>query len=145
MKSNRSTHARAIARATFTLLTLGTLISATALADSKGTEVRLRTPLAGGAISGKAPSGSADFRMESDRNRSRLNVEVENVNLGDATMLSVMVTHMGATTSVGQIRLHGGFGELELNSQDGDTVPAIVKGDMITVSNAGTAILTGVF
>jgi hypothetical protein len=83
--------------------------------------------------------------MESDRNRSRLNVEVENVNLSDATMLSVMVTHMGATTSVGQIRLHGGFGELELNSQDGDTVPAIVKGDMITVSNAGTAILTGVF
>jgi len=145
MKSNRSTHARAIARATFTLLTLGAVVAATVWADSNGTEVRLRTPLAGGAISGRTPSGNADFRSESDRNRTRLNVEVENVNLSDGTMLGVMVTHAGVSTSIGQIRLHGGFGELELNSQDGDTVPAIVKGDMITVSNAGTAILTGVF
>ena len=145
MKSNRVTHPLAIARATFTLLTLGALVAATVWADSNSTEARLRTPLAGGAIGGKTPSGSADFRMESDRNRSRLNVEVENVNLSDATLLAVTVTHAAVTTSVGRIRLHGGFGELELNSQDGDTVPSIVKGDLITVSIAGTAILSGVF
>jgi len=114
-------------------------------ADSKGAEVRLRTSLAGGAISGVVPSGHADFRSESDRNRSRLNIEVEHVNLPDGTVLSVFVSHAGTSVKVGEIRLQGGFGELELNSQDGATVPAIVKQDMVTVNNAGGAILTGVF
>jgi len=32
-----------------------------------------------------------------------------------------------------------------LNTRDGDTVPALVKGDIITVSNAGTPVLSGAF
>ena len=109
-------------------------------------EVRLRTKLAGGAIAGKTPEGSADFRMETAKNRSRLNVEVEDVNLPQGTMLQVSITHAGATSSIGTITLNGfGEGELELNSQDGATVPAIVAGDIVTVSNAGAAILTGAF
>src|SRR5438874_1634071 len=81
-------------------------------ADSKGAEVRLRTSLAGGAIAGVVPSGNADFRSESDRNRSRLNVEVEHVNLPDGTVLGVLVSHAGTSMKVGEIRLQGGFGEL---------------------------------
>jgi hypothetical protein len=67
------------------------------------------------------------------------------VNLADGTVLAVMVSHGGASAKVGEIHLKAGTGELELNSQDGDTVPAIMKSDMVTVSSAGAPILTGVF
>lgn len=119
--------------------------------DNKGgngnnAQVRMRTGLSGAAIQAQTPSGSADFRSESARNRSRLNVEVEHVNLTAGTMLDVTVQHGTATMTVGQIKLSaGGFGELELNTQDGDKVPAIEKGDIVTVSNAGAAILAGAF
>ena|SRR5690348_1187064 len=127
-----------------TALMAGTL-SADDGKNNNNTEVRLRTALAGGAIAGKTPTGNADFRSESSKNRTRLNVEVENVNLPDGTMLTVSVTHMGVTTMVGSITLRSGFGELELDSQDGDTVPAIAKGDMIAVSQGATGILSGTF
>jgi len=45
---------------------------------------------------------------------------------------------------IGQITLKLSHGELELNSQDGDTVPAVVKDDMVTV-NSSTALLSAVF
>jgi acetamidase/formamidase len=125
-------------------LALGVLVATAMWADSNSTEIRLRTLLSGGAIGGKTPSGNADFRSEAARNRSRLNVEVENVNLPDGTVLTVFVSH-GAAVMVGQIHLRAGFGEMELNSQDGDSVPTIVKGDMVTVNNGATVILTGVF
>ncbi len=109
-------------------------------------EVRLRTNLSGGAINGKTPSGHADFRMETSRNRSRLNVEVQDVNLAAGTMLQVVITHGGVPANAGSITLNGfGAGELELNSQDGDTVPAIVKGDVVAVMNGAATILMGVF
>jgi hypothetical protein len=75
----------------------------------------------------------------------RLQVEVEHVNLPTGTVLVVSVSHAGAFTSVGQITLRSGENELELETRDGNTVPAVVTGDMVVVSNAGTPILTGVF
>jgi tetratricopeptide (TPR) repeat protein len=73
--------------------------------------------------------------------------EVENVNLPDGTVLTVSVTHAGAATTVGTITLNAATSEdeLELDSQHGDTVPSIVSGDMITVSNGAAVILAGVF
>ena len=109
-------------------------------------EVRLRTNLSGAAIQGKTPEGNADFRNDSNKMRLRLKVEVENVNLPSGTVLDVTIMHAGAATVAGHITLSaGGESELELDSQNGDVVPAIVTGDMIVVSNAGTAILSGVF
>jgi hypothetical protein len=114
--------------------------------NNNNAEVRLRTQLAGGAIAGKRPEGNADFRMEPAKNRTRLNVEVENVSLAQGTILTVSIMHGAVSTNAGTITLNAfGGGELELNSQDGDTVPAIVAGDVVTVSNAGSPILTGVF
>ena len=111
----------------------------------KNNETRLRTRLTGAAISGKTPEGNADFRLD-DKGRSRLNVEVENVNLPANTMLTVSIVHGAISTSVGTIQLSAlGAGELELNSQDGDTVPAVQAGDMVTVANGATKILAGVF
>ena len=107
-------------------------------------QVRLRTSLAGAAISGKKPEGNADFRMQDGR--TRLNVEVENVNLPSGSMLTVMVTHSGVATAVGTITLNGqGEAELELDSQHGDSVPVIASGDMISVANGAAVILAGAF
>jgi hypothetical protein len=113
--------------------------------NSGNNKTRLRTRLAGAAIQGKTPEGNADFRSDSN-NRMRLNVEVEHVNLPAGTSLDVSVQHGTSSQMVGHIMLSAtGEGELELNSQDGATVPAVQSGDMVMVSNGGTAILTGVF
>jgi hypothetical protein len=119
-------------------------LTTSAFADSKN-EVRLRTQLTGNAIGNNAPSGHADFRADS-RGRTRLNVEVEHVNLPQGTMLTVTLTHAGATTTLSTLTLNAaGEGELELNSQDGDSVPAVQAGDVITVMNGAAAIVAGVF
>lgn len=131
------------------LLTIGVLaVGVTSVAlgdDGNNTEVRLRTRLAGAAINGKTPEGNAEFRSESS-GRTRFKVEVENVNLAAGTTLNVSVQHGATTTLAGHITLDAfGFGELELDSQDGDVVPPVVKGDMVIVSNGATPILSGVF
>src|SRR6266568_4222684 len=113
--------------------------------NSQTSQVRLRTTLAGAAIQGKKPEGNADFRSDST-NRTRLNVEVENVNLPAGTVLTVAIVHAGVSTTVGTITLSSiGESELELDSQNGASVPAIVSGDMVTVSNGGAVILAGAF
>jgi hypothetical protein len=122
-----------------------TLTLSTALADGNKNETRLRAQLTGAAIGNITPSGNADFRSDS-RGRTRLNVEVEHVNLPQGTVLTVTLTHAGATSTVGTLTLSGtGFAELELNSQDGQTVPAVQSGDMIAVMNGASFVLSGVF
>jgi hypothetical protein len=114
--------------------------------NGNATQVRLRTNLAGAAIAGKKPEGNADFR--NDGTRTRLNVEVENVNLADGTVLTVQITLPGgAPVTVGSITLRAAAveNELELDSQNGGVVPAIVTGTMVTVLNGATAVLAGVF
>ena len=129
------------------VVTLGGAVLARADHGNKDNtnETRLKTRLAGAAIQGKTPEGNAEFRSDS-RGRTKFTVEVENINLPAGTMLDVAVQHMGVSQTVGHIKLSAlGSGELELESQDGDTVPAVQAGDMVTVSNAGVTILAGVF
>lgn len=108
----------------------------------KGTEIRMRTALAGGAIAGLVPSGQADFRAIESQGRTRLNVEVEDVNLvGSKVDVFVDGEKIGSITiSAAPIR----GGELELNSQDGQLVPAVKSGALVVVRNGATAILSGV-
>ena len=118
----------------------------TPAAADNNSETRLRTNLAGAAIGGKTPGGNAEFRSEPAKGRTRLKVEVQDVNLPAGTMLSVSISHGGVVTAAGIITLNAfGFGELELDSQDGDTVPAVVAGDLVIVMNGGVAILSGTF
>jgi len=127
-------------------------LSATlAIADNGGkngsnaTEVRLRAKLTGPAMQNKVPEGSADFRMD-DHSRTRLNVEVENVSQPAGTVLTVSIVHNGASTSAGMIIVNAnGFGELELDSQNGATVPAVQAGDTVTVSSSTATLLMGIF
>ena len=107
-------------------------------------EVRLRAKLAGPAIQNRTPEGSADFRMD-DKGRTRFNAEAENVNLPSGTVLTVAIIHGTTSTTVGTITLSSsGFGELELESQNGAMVPAAQAGDMVTISNGATTIVAGV-
>lgn len=139
-------HSRRGFCATLSLVVL-TAISLTApAASAKDGETRFRTPLAGAAIAGQTPHGHADFRIESDRGRTKFNVEVEDVNLAQGVKLDVVVMSGGTATKVGVIELDADhFGELELTSQDGDHVPSIKKGDIVMVMNGNAAILTGAF
>ena len=106
------------------ILAVALLFVTPVLLVAKGGEVRLRTTLAGGAIAGMTPSGHAEFRAIAPENRSRLNVEVEDVNLAAGTVLDVFIDGVQAgsiTVSAAPVR----GGELELNSQDGQAVPTI--------------------
>jgi hypothetical protein len=112
--------------------------------DAPKNQTCLKTNLAGGPIQGQTPLGSAAF-CTSTRG-TRLTVAVDNVNLPAGTTLDVTVIQGTVQTTVGAITLSAsGAGDLELNSRDGDTAPAITKGDLITVVNGNTTILAGVF
>jgi hypothetical protein len=113
--------------------------------NGNSTQIRLRTTLTGASIAGHRPEGNADFR--NDNSRMRLQVEVENVNLPDGTVLTVSIIHNGVAAVAGTImfRSSSNENELELDSQNGNMVPAVASGDMVTVSNAGQTIMAGVF
>ena len=108
-------------------------------------QTRLRARLTGPAIQKVTPEGSASFRAQSSN--TRLQVEVEHVNLPAGTILDVMLqSGAAAPVAIGTIKLSAtGFGELELESSHGATVPAVQTGDVLTVANAGTVILAGAF
>ncbi len=128
--------------ATLSLLSLCLVLLPSAFAANS--HVLMKTKLSGAAIEGVTPEGSAVFHE--NQNVTVLTVEVEQVNLAEGTVLDVSVSSGGVATSIGQITLEaGGIGELELNSRAGDTVPAIVTGDVLTVSAGGSAIMTGAF
>ena len=114
-----------------------------ALLIARGGETRLRTGLTGGAIAGLIPSGHAEFRATPAQGRARLNVEVEDVNLSPGTQVDVFIdgTQAGSIT-IGAAPIRGG--ELELNSQDGQAVPAVSAGAVVVVRNGAAAILSGV-
>jgi hypothetical protein len=80
------------------------------------------TTLTGAAIQGRTPEGNADFRSDS-RGRTRLNVEVENVNLPSGTVLIVSIQHGATVLPAGAIALSAAAeNELDLDSQDGDAI-----------------------
>jgi hypothetical protein len=105
-------------------------------------EVRVRIPLAGAAIRGLMPQGHADFRQRPDGRR--LNVEIQDVNLPAGMTFRVLVNNV----SIGQIVLNSFFrGELELNTNDGHSVPVVTNGTTVAVVNntTGATVLAGVF
>ena len=108
--------------------------------NNKSAETRARIDLTGAAIMGVKPKGHAEFRTAGKQRQ--LSVEVEKVNLADKTVLTVNVN--GA--AVGMLTLKLGHGEVERNTKNGAMVPAIMKGDVVTVVTAdGTVVASGTF
>ena len=100
---------------------------------------RLRAPLAGPAISGLVPGGTGNWETSADR--TKLSVQVEDVNLPNGTVLSVEAC--GA--SVGTIRLVARGGDLNLDSRNGQVVPSCAAGNSVSVKSGASTVLSGTF
>lgn len=106
-----------------------------------GGEVRLVAKMVSGAASGKA-----DYRERG--NRRRLNVEVEDLPGTTSSPQTVFVNG----SPVGNILLVACpvpaqqllCGELELNTQDGESVPVIVRGQIVSIGQ-NPAVMAGSF
>lgn len=98
-------------------------------------EVRLEGRLQGSAASEKA-SGKAKWEQRSGRRK--FSVEVEDVSSKGKHTVDVN----GKT--VGYVTITGGFGDLNLDSRLGHTVPALKSGDLVDVTDSdGVLILSG--
>ena len=133
-----------VALALLPVFSIAGLSSAPARADRGGhngpAQTRVRINLTGAAIHSITPKGHAEFRTAGTQRQ--LNVEVENVNLADGSVLTVKVN--GASFAMLVLKL--GRGEAELNTNDGASVPVIHKGDVVTVVSAtGAVVESGTF
>jgi hypothetical protein len=132
----------AVSAASLTGLTLLNPAPAQA-ASGRAQDLRIQTRLTGGPIVGVTPSGSARFRSRGTS--SNFSVEVEDVNLADGTKLTVTLLRGTTTIPAGSLTVALRFGEIDVNTNDGDLVPQAKVGDIVIVSDAGgTALLTGV-
>ena len=102
---------------------------------------RIGASLTGAPIGGMTPAGFADYRVD-DQGRRRLEVQAQTLNLAAGTVLSISVNN----AIVGQAAVSS-FGTLffEIETNNGGTVPVITAGMPVSVSNAGTTVLAGVF
>ena len=96
-------------------------------------------PLTGAAIDGVVPRGIGSY--EAVGTSTEFETYVNFVNLANGTVLAVSVNG----TAVGNITLNNHRGELELSSQDGDTVPTIAVGATLTIKNGTATVLSGTF
>ena len=120
--------------------TLAALAAAPAFANDD--ETIIEAGLIGAAIGGRTPHGKAVFRQRPGNDR-KLEVEVEDVNLPAGTVLNVLVGgQQVATLTLGALRA----GEVELETERGQAVPAITGGTSVVVRNqSGANIVTGAF
>jgi plastocyanin len=125
--------------AAMSLLTFGI---ATQNASATNSEIRmladLNPPPNVGGIAAAAADGSADYR---ERGTSmRLNVEIEDVTPNSTFTIEVSGNALGTITT-------NSFGtaELELNTNDGQVVPKILRGDLVQIFQGTELVLSGSF
>ena len=138
--SSYSSFKRAALALVALVATLAALAAAPAFAGSD--EVIINAGLSGATINGQTPSGTAVFR-ERPGNVRKLEVEVQDVNLPAGTVLNVLV----GGQQIGTITLDAlRAGKVELETERGQTVPAVTNGTAVAVRNqAGANIVTGTF
>jgi plastocyanin len=111
-------------------------------ASATNSEIRMLADLnpptnVGGGV-GIAADGDADYRERG--NSMRLNVEVEDVSPNSTFTVEISGDTLGTITT-------NSFGtaELELNTNDGQVVPKILRGDLIEVFQGTELVLSGSF
>ncbi|MCS6898007.1 MAG: hypothetical protein NZM29_08550 [Nitrospira sp.] len=110
-------------------------------ADAQSRQIRLNAKMVTGAASGKA-----DYRERG--NRRRLNVEAEDLPANTPSQQAVFVNNV----MVGIMTLSPCpgpaqqflCGELELNTQDGEAVPIITRGQIVSIG-MNPSLLSGTF
>lgn len=106
--------------------------------------------LSGPAINGRVPSGKVKWQGNDFCQPLEFQVEVNNVNLPDGTVLSVDACARSTPSNiVGSISLRGGAGKLQLSKLDGDrsndNIPFCDMrfGDSVKVLQGSTIIVSG--
>src|SRR5919106_5755962 len=91
-----------------------------------------------GGIGATAAEGRADYRERG--NSMRLNVEVEDVSPNSTFTIEISGNTLGTITT-------NSFGtaELELNTNDGQVVPKILRGDLVQIFQGTELVLSGSF
>src|ERR671918_1303022 len=91
-----------------------------------------------GGIGATAADGMADYRERG--NSMRLNVEVEDVSPNSTFTIEISGNTLGTITT------HSfGTAELELNTNDGQVVPKILRGDLVQIFQGTELVLSGNF
>ncbi len=127
-----------------TILFLGTLAlmgNQASAASGSGGEVRLKASMVSGAA-----SGAADYRERGTRRR--LNVQAEDLRSTTPSPQTVYVNGV----QVGSLPLEACpapaqnllCGEMELNTQDGQAVPVVTAGQIVSIGQ-NPAVLAGTF
>ena len=118
--------------------TLALLIALPAIVSADhNNRVRLETDLSTTAAD---PDAEGHARFESRTDRVRFRVEVEDIDV--TASVNVLVNG----NLIGTITLDNGFGELDLNTKDGDKVPVLKAGDEVEIVDAAdgaTLLLVG--
>jgi hypothetical protein len=105
-------------------------------ASATSSEIRMLADL--NPTNGGIADGKADYRERG--NSTRLNVEVEDVSPNSAFTVEI------SGEPIGTIRTSSfGIGELELNTNDGQVVPKILKGDLVQIFQGTELVLSGGF
>lgn len=122
------------------LLTLS-IITARASDDSSGPSTKIEAEFSGAVLNGLIPRGEAELETFADGNR-KFEVEAQNINLPDGTLLSVFVDGI----KIGNITLTGLLGELELKTINGQTIPEVNSRTRVAIiDQAGNTIIAGSF
>ncbi len=118
--------------------------SAMCFPSGKNKGTRLSIFLSGDPVN-VLPKGNTEYRentTKKDKVKRTFEVEAERVNLPDGTVL----TANGNGVSVGTLTLSEREDGLELETSHGDTVPAIQRGDVVTVTDEnGSTVVSGQF
>lgn len=122
----------------------GRLATAFAIDGGSGNSTvvtKIEARLAGAPINGVTPRGEAEFVVFADGNR-KFEANSGSTNLPDGTVLTVFVDEV----RVGTLRVLAGFGELELETKDGQNVPQINSRTRVVISDStGQTIVAGSF
>jgi hypothetical protein len=105
-------------------------------------ELIIRAVLSGPPINGETPRGKAEHHTKTD-GRRKLEVEVEDINLPAGTVLDVFVDG----PRIGSLTLNSfREGELELETEEGQIVPIVNPGTIVSVKTlAGATVVSGAF
>src|SRR5919106_3776066 len=125
--------------AAMSLLIFGILQNASATSSEIRMLADLNPPTnVGGGIAAAAADGRADYRERG--NSMRLNVEVEDVSPNSTFTIEISGNTLGTITT-------NSFGtaELELNTNDGQVVPKILRGDLVQIFQGTELVLSGNF
>src|SRR5918999_1416944 len=126
--------------AAMSLLIFGILQNASATSSEIRMLADLNPPtnVVEGGIGAAAADGRADYRERG--NSMRLNVEVEDVSPNSTFTIEISGNTLGTITT-------NSFGtaELELNTNDGQVVPKILRGDLVQIFQGTELVLSGNF